>query len=72
MGGFFLYLYLLLTLSIPTPWLLCVAWGGGGFRPPLISQALMGLEGCFFGTMGIYPRSKNKKKNFENRPKNKA
>ena len=24
----------LLTLSIPTPWLLCVAWGVGGFRPP--------------------------------------
>ena len=21
--------------------------GGGGFRPPLISQPLMGLEGCF-------------------------
>ena len=32
----------------------------------------MGLEGCFFGTMCINPRSINGKKNFENRSKNKA
>ena len=34
----------MLTLSLPTPWMLCMAWGGA-IRPPLISEPLRGQEG---------------------------
>ena len=36
---------LTLTLSLPTPWLLCMAWEGGDSAPPLLSQPLKRLGG---------------------------
>ena len=50
-----------LTLSFPTPRLLCVSWGGGWIPPPSISPPLIGLGGWFFSTMCIYPKSINKR-----------
>ena len=41
---FVIKMALKLTLSLPTPWLLCVAWGGGGMDSTIIN--ISALEGA--------------------------